>query len=220
METIKTFSAPHKALRKTMAEFLILAGKTNFRNAEAIEKLKKAGNEMFFLLTSHAETEEKIVLSLLESKLPGASEHDKLDHLKIEKLQHELEIHLNLLSTSVNDDEAHEFYLKFASFFSLYLEHIDEEETVTQKLIWENLSVDEQLGIHTTIVGKMNPETYMIWMKHMFPAQNETENLAMLAAIQKNMPAERFAALMELLEDNMAEKDFSSLKLQLAVHAN
>ena len=220
METIKTFSAPHKALRKTMAGFLILAGKTNFRNAEAIEKLKKAGNEMFFLLTSHAETEEKIVLSLLESKLHGASEHDKLDHLKIEKLQHELEIHLNLLSTSVNDDEAHEFYLKFASFFSLYLEHIDEEETVTQKLIWENLSVDEQLGIHTTILGKMNSETYMIWMKHMFPAQNETENLAMLAAIQKNMPAERFAALMELLEDNMAEKDFSSLKLQLAVHAN
>lgn len=220
METIRIFLAPHKALRNTMSAFMILTGQTNFKNKKAIEKLKIAGKEMFFLLTSHAETEEKIVLSLLESKLPGASEHDKQDHLKIEKLQHELQIHLNLLSTSVTDNEAHEFYLKFASFFSLYLEHIDEEETVTQKLIWENLSVDEQLGIHTTIVAKMDPETYMIWMKHMFPAQNETENLVMLAAIQKNMPAERFAALMELLENNMAEKDFSSLKFQLAVHAN
>ena len=220
METIKTFSAPHKALRKTMSGFLILAGQTNFRNIDAVEKLKKEGNEMFFLLTSHAETEDKIILSLLESKLPGASEHDKLDHLKIEKLQHELEIRLNRMDTSVSDNEAHEFYLKFASFFSLYLEHIDEEETVTQKLIWENLSVDEQLGIHKSIVAKMNPETYLIWMKHMFPAQNEKENLSMLAAIQQNMPAERFAALMELLEQNMAEKDFSSLKFQLAVPAN
>lgn len=220
METIKTFSAPHKALRKTMSGFLILAGQTNFRNIDAVEKLIKEGNEMFFLLTSHAETEDKIILSLLESKLPGASEHDKLDHLKIEKLQHELEIQLNRMDTSVSDNEAHEFYLKFASFFSLYLEHIDEEETVTQKLIWENLSLDEQLGIHKAIVAKMNPETYLIWMKHMFPAQNEKENLAMLGAIQQNMPAERFAALMELLENNMAEKDFSSLKLQLAVPAN
>jgi hypothetical protein len=42
----------------------------------------------------------------------------------------------------------------------------------------------------------------------------------MLGAIQQNMPAERFAALMELLEQNMAEKDFSSLKLQLAMPAN
>lgn len=220
METIRIFSAPHKTLRKTMAAFLVLAGQTNFKNKKAIEKLKITGKEMFFLLTSHAETEDKIILSLLESKFPGASEHDKLDHLKIEKLQHELEINLNLLSTSVTDNEAHEFYLKFASFFSLYLEHINEEETVTQKLIWENLSVDEQLGIHKTIVAKMNPETYLIWMKHMFPAQNEKENLAMLAAIQQNMPAERFAALMELLENNMAEKDFSSLKIQLAVPAN
>lgn len=220
MEIIRIFSASHKALRKTMAAFMVLAGQTNFKNKKAIEKLKITGKEMFFLLTSHAETEDKIILSLLDSKLPGASEHDKLDHLKIEKLQHELEIHLNLLSTSVTDNEAHEFYLKFASFFSLYLEHINEEETVTQKLIWENLSVDEQLGIHKTIVAKMNPETYLIWMKHMFPAQNEKENLAMLGAIQQNMPAEQSAALMELLELTMAEEDFSSLKFQLAVPAN
>ena len=220
MEIIRIFSASHKALRKTMAAFMVLAGQTNFKNKKAIEKLKITGKEMFFLLTSHAETEDKIILSLLDSKLPGASEHDKLDHLKIEKLQHELEIHLNLLSTSVTDNEAHEFYLKFASFFSLYLEHINEEETVTQKLIWENLSVDEQLGIHKTIVAKMNPETYLIWMKHMFPAQNEKENLDLLGAIQQNMPAEQSAALMELLELTMAEEDFSSLKFQLAVPAN
>ena len=220
MEIIRIFSASHKALRKTMAAFMVLAGQTNFKNKKAIEKLKITGKEMFFLLTSHAETEDKIILSLLESKLPGASEHDKLDHLKIEKLQHELEIHLNLLSTSVTDNEAYEFYLKFASFFSLYLEHINEEETVTQKLIWENLSVDEQLGIHKTIVAKMNPETYLIWMKHMFPAQNEKENLDLLGAIQQNMPAEQSAALMELLELTMAEEDFSSLKFRLAVPAN
>lgn len=220
MKTIRTFSAPHKALRKSMSEFLILAGQTNFRNKEAIENLKKAGNELFFLLTSHAETEDKVILSLLESKLPGSSEHDKFDHLKIENLQHKLEIHLTRLNTSVSENEAHEFYLEFASFFSLYLEHIDEEETMTQKLIWENLTVDEQLGIHVTIVTKMEPETYMTWLKHMFPAQNETENMAMLEAIRKNMPAERFATVLDVIEQNMTKEDFSSLNFRFLVEAN
>jgi hemerythrin-like domain-containing protein len=215
METIRIFSAPHKEIRKTMSAFLVLAGQTNFKNEKAIEKLKFAGNEMFFLLTSHAETEDKIVLNALEMKLPGASEHDKNDHVKIHQLQHKLEVQLNRLSTSVTENEAHEFYLKFASFFSLYLEHIDEEETVTQKLIWENFSTEEQMAIRTSIVAKMKPETYAIWLKHIIPAQNETENLAMLGAVLRNMLSENFEALLKVLEQNMSEEDFSSLKLRV-----
>jgi hypothetical protein len=212
METIRIFSAPHKALRKTMAAFLVLAGQTNYKSEKAIEKLKIAGNEMFFLLTSHAETEDKIVLNALETKLPGASEHDKNDHTKIHELQHKLEVQLNRLNTSVSENEAHDFYLGFATFFSIYLNHIDEEETVTQKLIWENFSTEEQLAIRTSIVAKMKPETYAIWLRHIIPAQNETENRMMLGAILRNMLSENFESLLKILEQNMPAEDFSSLK--------
>ncbi|MBK6281308.1 MAG: hemerythrin domain-containing protein [Draconibacterium sp.] len=214
METIRIFAAPHKALRKTMSAFLVLAGQTNFKNEKAVEKLKNTGNEMFFLLTSHAETEDKIVLNALEMKLPGASEHDKNDHIKIHELQHKLEVQLNRLNTSVSENEAHDFYLGFASFFSLYLEHIDEEETVTQKLIWENFSTEEQLAIRTSIVAKMKPETYAIWLRHIIPAQNETENLMMLGAILRNMLSENFETLLENLERNMSEEDFLNIKIR------
>jgi len=219
METIRIFSAPHKALRKTMADFMVMIGQTNFGNKQAVAELKKAGREMFFLLTSHAETEDKIILNALEQKVQGASDHDINDHVKIERLQRSLEIHLNLLSTSVTTSEAHDFYLEFARFYSLYLEHIDEEETVTQKLIWENLSFDEQLAIRASIVAKMNPETYAIWLKHMIPAQNEAENRMMLGAIQKNMPADMFHALMERMGESMPEDDFLKLGIQLSALA-
>ncbi len=215
METIRIFSAPHKALRKTMAAFLVLAGQTNFKNEKAVEKLKVAGNEMFFLLTSHAETEDRIILNALEEKLPGASEHDKNDHIKIHQLQHKLEVQLNRLNTSVSENEAHDFYLGFATFFSFYLEHIDEEEKVTQKLIWENFLPEEQMAIRISIVAKMKPETYAIWLKHIIPAQNETENLMMLGAILRNMLSENFEALLDNLEQNMPEEDFSSLKIRV-----
>lgn len=215
MESIRMFSAPHKAIRRTMSAFSVLAGQTNFNNENAVEKLKKKGNEMFFLLRSHADTEDKIILSALEAKLPGASEHDKLDHIKIERLQHKLEVQLNSLNTSVTADEAYDFYLKFASFHSLYLEHTDEEEMVTQKLIWENFTIEEQLAIRASIVAKMKPEVYATWLKHMIPAQNETENLAMLGAIRRNMPAENYASIMNVLEQNMPKEDFKSLEQKL-----
>lgn len=209
------FSAPHKALRRTMAAFSVLAGQTNFNNKKAIERLKTVGNEMFLLLSSHANTEDKIILSALEVKLPGSSEHDKQDHIKIEKLQHQLELQLKGLTTSATAEEAYDFYLKFAAFHSLYLEHTDEEETVTQKLIWEYFTNEEQLAMRASIIAKMKPEVYAIWLKHMIPAQNETENLAMLGAIRKNMPAENFASIMKTLEQNMPEEDFRSLEQNL-----
>jgi len=213
------FSAPHKALRRTMAAFSTLIGQTNFRDEKAVRKLKQAGNEMFYLLNSHADTEEKIILSALETKFPGSSEHDRQDHIKIEKQQKQLEIYLNMLSTSVMADEAHDFYLTFASFHSLYLEHIDEEETVTQKLIWQYFSNEEQLAMRASIIAKMDPDVYATWLKHMIPAQNENENQAMLGALRINMPAEHFQFLMEKLSKNMDENDFLILSMHLSALA-
>jgi len=219
MVRIRMFSAPHKALRRTMAAFSTQVGQTNFRDEKAVRKLKQSGNEMFFLLNSHADTEEKIILSALESRFPGSSEQDKLDHIKIEKRQKQLEVYLNMLSTSVMADEAHDFYLTFASFHSLYLEHIDEEETVTQNLIWQHFSIEEQLAMRSSIIAKMDPDTYAIWLKHMIPAQNENENQAMLGALRMNMPAELFQSLMEKLGKDMEEHDLLILSIHLSALA-
>jgi len=221
METIRMFAAPHKALRKTMAAFVVQAGQTNFSNADAVEKLKQTGSELFLLLNSHAHTEDSIILSALELKLPGSSEHDKLDHINIEHLQQELETDLKHLSCHTTPDEAHDFYLKFSAFHSLYVEHMHEEETVTQELIWEHLSPEEQLEVRIKIISNMDPAVYAIWLKHIIPAQNENENLAILGAIRQNMPAERFAGLFESLGSKMPKEDFDRLmdRLEISQHA-
>lgn len=215
MTTIRMFAAPHKALRRTMANFSVLAGQTNFSDVEAVEKLKNLGKEMFFLLTSHAKIEDQVILRALEAKLPGASEHDKLDHIKIERIQQQLEDMLEKLDTTISADEAYDFYLRFAVFHSLYIEHTNEEETVTQQVIWDHLTVEEQMAIRAAIMQRMDTETYAIWLKHIIPAQNETENLMMITAYRKNSPAENFDLLIEILELIMPEDDFKPFKQKL-----
>lgn len=215
MTTSRMFSAPHKALRRTMANFSVLAGQTNFNDTDAVEKLKSMGKELFLLLTLHAENEDKIILGALEAKLPGSTEHDKLDHIKIEHIQSQLEDQLEKLGTTITSGEAYDFYLQFAAFQSLYLEHINEEETVTQGLIWDHLTDEEQMAINKAIVKKMDIETYALWLKHIIPAQNETENLLMLIATSKNMPVPDFDSLMGTLKRIMPEPDFRKLKSKL-----
>lgn len=215
METIRIFSTPHKALRKTMSEFMVLCGQTNFKEPESIEKLKKAGSEMFFLLTSHAGNEDKIILSALEAKFPGVSEHDKQDHVEIEQIQQQLENWLEELDTTVSPDEAYDFYLRFAAFYSRYLDHTNEEETVTQQAIWDHLKVEEQMAVNKAILKKMDMETYALWLKHIIPAQSETENLRMFVAISKNFPASDFDSLVGTLKQMMPENEFSKLKSNL-----
>lgn len=80
---------------------------------------------------------------------------------------------------------------------------------------WENFPTEEQMAIRTSIVSKMKPEICAIWLKHIIPAQSETENLMMIGAILRNMTSENFETLLENLEQNMPEEDFSSLKIRV-----
>lgn len=215
MNTIKVFRSPHKALRKIMSEFLVLTGQTDFTNPSAIKKLQTIGSEMFLLLKAHAHTEDLEILDVLEHKIPGSSHHDAQDHLKIEKIQDELEKDFMQLNEQPSAESFHAFYLKMASFFGLYLEHIEEEEMVTQKLIWEKLSFDEQMLIQQCIVKNLDPTIYRLWLKHIIPAQNEPENVMMLGVIRQHLAEEGYRALLSMLEETMDKTTFQSLEQQL-----
>lgn len=84
-EQNKIFSTPHKALRKLMAEFSLLAGRTDYANESELHVLKQTGNEMFDLLKEHAHIEETIILAVLETKAPGSSEENTEEHELLEK---------------------------------------------------------------------------------------------------------------------------------------
>lgn len=211
METIQLFLAPHKALRKVMAEFLVLAGKTNFNKHTEIEKLKELGNVCFTLLSSHADTEDKFIFSTLDAKIKGASSHNKAQHVELEKLQEELKSKMLSLSTNTTLKEAYQFYMQISRFQIIYLDHMLEEEIITQEIIWENLSVKEQLAIRRSIIQKMDPKTCLLWLKNIITAQNEAENLPIMQAVQQYLLPDRYTTLLQNLKEQLPPKVFENL---------
>lgn len=211
METIKLFLAPHKALRKVLAEFLVLAGQTNFNKHTDIEKLKELGHVCFTLLASHADTEDKFIFRALDAKIKGASSHNKAQHVELEKLQEELKSKMQSLSTNTTLEEAYQFYMQVSKFQIIYLDHMLDEEIITQEIIWENLSVKEQLAIRRSIIQKMDPEICSLWLRNMITAQNEAENLPIMEAVQRYMLPDKYTALLQNLKEQLPPKVFGNL---------
>lgn len=212
MATIKSFATPHKGLRNVMSKFAFRLGQTDVNNASALQQLKELGTEMFTLLNDHVQTENEYTLRRLEERAPGTSAHDIEDHEKLEQIQHDLQLQLQELTGKETPEEMHDFYLKFTFFQSQYLEHTHEEEVVTERLLQKYFSDDELIQHRQAIMKKLAPDTLLLWLKYVIPAQRTDENLGMLSGLKANAPTEFFRRVMDTLKTEMEPAKFEELK--------
>lgn len=207
----KSYAASHKGLRNILSQFSLLAGKTNYADIQAVDALKKLGDDMFFLLTHHLHTENNDLLKPLEEKVPGASQHDLDDHERLEKIQHDLEEALAQLDGTQTEEEGHRFYLSFTQFHSQYLEHILQEELVTEQLLLANFTGEELMQNSMRIMQKVEFPVLLLSLKYIIPAQSEPENVKILRAFKTNAPQEAFDAVVDIIKPEMPETEFQRL---------
>jgi len=218
---MKTFDIPHKGLRNLLGQLNYLAGNTDFSRPDQVERLHQTGHDLFHLLTEHAKGEDEFLLTALEQRCPGASQHNSEDHLVIEKQQAELEKMLNELAAQaengpVADTLATRFYTELNRFHSAYLLHMLEEEDATQNLLWEYFSDEELMGITQQIVAHIPPGTMMLWFKYSIPALNHAERLNWLRGVKAGAPEPVFNQIIESLKPVLSVSEFIRLEQELS----
>lgn len=211
MATIRSFAAPHKGLRNVISKFAFRLGQTDNTDPSALQQLKELGNEMFALLNDHVHTENEYTLRLLEERAPGASVHDREDHEKLDQIQDDLQLQLRSLTGEETSAQIHDFYLTFTLFQSQYLEHTHEEERVTERLLQEHFSDEELIEHRQTIMKKISPDTLLLWLKYVIPAQRIGESVDMLSGLKANAPREYFEKVMEAIRSEMGPQRYEEL---------
>jgi len=204
----KSYAASHKGLRNILSQFSLLAGKTNYSDIQEIEKLKKLGDDMFFLLTHHLHTENDDLLRPLEERVHGASKHDLDDHERLERIQGDIALQLSKLDGKQDEETGHSFYLSFTNFHSQYLEHILQEELVTEKLLLNNFTAEELQESSMRIMQKVEFPVILMSLKYIVPAQSLNENIKILRAFKTNAPAEALQALLDIIKPEMTDEEF------------
>jgi hypothetical protein len=219
MQRVKLFEAAHKGLRNALSQFSFLLGKTDFNSSIDVAKLHSLGKDLFMMLSSHANDENTIILAALESKVPGSSKHDMDDHERLEHDQNAIEKMLNEIKelNSKGEDAlgmGAELYMKFSKFHGEYLLHTVEEETETQRLLWEDFTDPELHAMRGKIIAGFTPEAFEKWQSYIMPAITQSDLLMMLGGMKANAP-EQFTRLMVMAEKFLPAEEFTEIKEKL-----
>jgi hypothetical protein len=220
MNRMKPYDVPHKGLRNALSQVQFLAGKTDYSNQNEVEKLCKLGEDVFKILTIHANDENEVTLAELGQRCKGCSQHDFEDHEQIHIAQEKLEKLLSNIYTNskagqdvIRDGE--EFYLAFSEFHGTYLEHTAEEERVTQPMLWKYFT-DEELSSHRgRIMAKNPPQTLLIWFRFVIPSQSHKERVGLLSGFKKMSPELFFNEGMQVIKPVLSEREFDELNKAL-----
>ncbi|MCB0597535.1 MAG: hemerythrin domain-containing protein [Lewinellaceae bacterium] len=197
---------PHKGIRNFLSQISLQAGSIDYANREAVEGLMQRFEEISILLEEHAASENNFILPALEARVPGSSAHDEADHEELHQLQDSLLAQLNhILDADITDEEArrlgYEFYQGLSRLHASHLEHMLEEETVTQITMWEHFTDEEMLEIHARVIQSIPPPVMLAWMKYILPAQTPVERVQLLGGLQANAPAPFFRQVLEIARE-------------------
>jgi hypothetical protein len=213
-QRIDLFTNVHKGLRKAMFDLSYLAGRTDYNDVKQLEELKSAFDEVFSFLHKHGYNEDNHMLPLLDTKVPGASQHDMEDHVEIEKKIASLTDEMHGLSSIPQGGEripaGYKFYLNLNKFISEYLLHMHEEETVTTGLFYDNFSDEELSVILPKIISSSKPEDLLTSAKYMIPSMNDDERLFLLGGMKK-APEEFFNKIKEIAKKKLSEEEYNKL---------
>jgi len=216
MQRVKLFEAAHKGLRNALSQFSYLLGKCDFNSTQDVNKIHSLGKDLCMMLSSHANDENTLILAALEEKVPGSSKHDMDDHERLEYEQDAIEKLLDDIKELKSKGEdalgtGAELYMKFSKFHGDYLLHTVEEETETQRLLWENFTDQELHMIRGKIIGRFTPEAFEKWQSYIMPAITQSDLLVMLGGMKTNSP-EQFTRLMVMAEKFLPAEEFAVIK--------
>jgi len=215
---------PHKGIRYAFAQLIMKAGSLDYTDKFKVTQFKAELDEFGGLLEEHAHLENEFILKSLEQRVPGSSRHDEQDHVALEALQNSVFAKLEaILDPRISEAKAsasgYAFYQELSKLYAAHLEHMLEEETVTQALLWEHFSDAEIIGLHVQIVRSIPPAVMLSWAKYLIPALNLSERTELLAGIQAGAPPSFFEQVMAIAEETLPMAEFHQLESKLMIAA-
>jgi Hemerythrin HHE cation binding domain len=222
MNRYQVFDVPHKALRLAFSNLLNLAGKTDFAVPQNITALKKLMEEVFSLVYAHSHHEDDICFTELDKFVPNATAHDRAEHVKLHARLDELLAEVNAIYQAVNNGQdasmaGRKLYSDLCVLHANMLNHMMEEETDTQSLVWQYLTDEELKAFEPRIMASMTPEMSMLWLKYILPTKSEKELVEMLKGMHQAAPLPVFEATMDLAEQVLTTAEWEKLQTTLGV---
>ncbi len=209
----------HKGLRACLTDALIAMGQVDLSSATETTVVLDQIGSLLSICRSHLAHENEFIHPAMEAKEPGIAA-DMYHHHE----QHKAMIdELQALVLSVADSEsgsridmAAQLYRKLALFVADNLNHMHEEETSNNVVLWRHYSDAEIQDIEHRLVQSIAPQQHDLIMRWMLTAINHQEREGLLMGMRHGAPEPVFNGVLSIAKLNLPRPEWKKLELAFA----
>ncbi len=205
----------HKGLRAFMAHTLVRVGRVDPYDEAEFAEVAEELRALLHICADHLKNENEVVHAAMEARRPGSSASIAADHVHHAEAIGRL---ADLLAHAAGSAEGtHALYHALGAFVAHNFDHMEEEETAHNAVLWATHSDDELRALEHTIVARHSPEEMSLALRWMLPHMNPAERAAMLGGMRANAPAPVFEGALGLLRPLLGGRDWRKLSTALGL---
>ncbi len=212
------YTVIHKAIRAQMADALLGLGRMDANDQADLTRATQRVLDLLDMCTAHLQHENEFVHPALEARAPGSSATIANEHVNHEwHIAHLTETTMTLLGAvpANRAQVAALLYRELTLFLADNFQHMHQEETAHNQILWANYTDTELIGIHQTLVAAIAPDAMVRTLRWMVPAMAPTERTAMLADMQAHAPRPAFEAVLDTVRPYLSDTEWDKLARSL-----
>lgn len=214
------YASIHKALRAFMADTLLGLGRMDVEDDLEFAHTCERVVQMLELCRAHLHHENRFVHAAMEAREPGSSQRVEGEHVEHVQAINALAEGVSALLSCARPSRpaaTQALYRQLALFVAHNFEHMHEEETAHNQVLWSHYSDEELARIHDGLVASIPPQEMMLVARWMVPFMSPAERAAMLSEMQQHAPAPVLSAVLAQVQPHLTQAEWAKLMRSLGL---
>ena len=204
----------HKALRAYMSDTLVGLGRVDVEDDLELAQACARVQQLLEFCRSHLRHENAFVHPAMERHAPGSAAAVAGEHVGHEQAIAALAVGAAQLMACTRERRArvaHALYQQLALFVAHNFEHMHQEETAHNAVLWAHYSDAELTAIHDGLVASIDPDEMRVVLRWMLPCMTPAERALMLGEMRRHAPAPAFEGALAVLRPHVSHTEWTKL---------
>ncbi len=208
------YAAIHKALRAFMADTLTGLGRVDTDDDLDLSQACDRVLALMDFCRSHLQHENEFVHTAMERRAPGSAGTVAREHEEHEQAIAALAAGAARLQDCPRDRRArvaHALYQQLALFVAHNFQHMHQEETAHNAVLWAHYSDAELAEVEGALVASIPPVEMMVVLRWMLPCMAPAERAMMLDGMRREAPPQAFEAALSVARPHLSQAEWGKL---------
>lgn len=213
-ERLDLYREVHKGLRAFLADTLGRVGRMDPLDAGDVAPALAQVRELLFICGTHLAHEDGFLHRAMEARSPGSTTSIAHEHVEHRRALQALEADVAAVQAAQGPAcmaAAQRLYRNLARFVAENLEHMEQEETQNNAVLWAAYTDAELQQLHEALLQSVPPPELMVYLRWILPSVSHAERVATLEGLRQGAPAEAFQAVLAMTRPLLPARDWAKL---------